>query len=32
LDAKQAGYDLSLASNVNGEVRFCVMLAPKQAT
>jgi signal transduction histidine kinase len=30
LDAKQAGYDLSLASNINGEVRFCVVLAPKE--
>ena len=26
LDAKQVGYELSLASNVNGEVRFCVVL------
>ena len=32
LDAKQAGYELSLTSNINGEVRFCVMLTPKQAT
>ena len=31
LDAKQAGYALSLASNVNGEVRFCVALTPTQA-
>jgi sensor histidine kinase regulating citrate/malate metabolism len=29
-DAKQAGYELSLAGNVNGAVCFRVMLAPKQ--
>jgi signal transduction histidine kinase len=28
-DCKQAGYELSLASNVNGAVRFRVNLAPK---
>ena len=30
-DAKQAGYALSLATNVNGEVRFRIELAPNPA-
>jgi len=31
-DAKQAGYALSLATNVNGEVRFRIELAPKSSS
>jgi len=30
-DAKQAGYELSLASNVNGAVCFCVALTPQDS-
>jgi len=30
-DAQQAGYELSLVNNINGDVRFRVNLAPKRA-